>query len=163
MRYFFYAACIFLLAACNQKQPKDAVVSDTKTFITNDTIAETRIKPAETPVAEYRESVSDDVNNANNWEFSARVYETKKTFVYRIVMQYKELRETADMELPNFGMQPKPAIQKGDKKYTCIIGFLDKKGEFKAYKKLTASNDRLKLTTVAHYSVGVYRTKINKP
>jgi hypothetical protein len=41
-----------------------------------------------------------------------------------------------------------------------MIGFLDKKGEFKEYKKLTAVNDRLKLTTVAHYSVGVYRTQI---
>jgi hypothetical protein len=160
MKYFVAATVMFLLGACNQIEKQEAVVSDTKTFITNDTIAETRIKPAEVPVSEYKEWVSDDVNNANNWEFSARVYETKKTFVYRIVMQYKELRETADMELPNFGMLPKPAIQKGDKKYTCIIGFLDKKGQFKPYKKLSAANDRLKLTTVAHYSVGVYRTQI---
>lgn len=160
MRYFFPTACIFLLAACNQTQQQEVEVSATKTFITNDTIAEIRNKPAEKPVAEYREWVSDDVNNANNWEFSARVYETKKTFVYRIVMRYKELRETAEMELPNFGTQPKPAIQKWDKKYTCIIGFLDKKGQFKAYKKLSATNDHLTLNTVAHYSVGVYRTQI---
>ncbi|MGL6068825.1 MAG: hypothetical protein ACRC0I_08695, partial [Sediminibacterium sp.] len=87
MRYFFPTACIFLLAACNQTQQQEVEVSATKTFITNDTIAEIRNKPAEKPVAEYREWVSDDVNNANNWEFSARVYETKKTFVYRIVMR----------------------------------------------------------------------------
>lgn len=155
-----YASLVILLVACNQPKEPIGTITDSSVFVTNDTIPEIRTKIRKEPIVSYVEAVSDNVGNANNWEFSARIYETKKTFVYRLEIRYKELRETAEMEIPNFGTFPKPAIQKAGKQYACMIGFLDKKGEFKEYKKLTAVNDRLKLTTVAHYSVGVYRTQI---
>jgi hypothetical protein len=160
MRNLMYAGLFILFISCNQSKEPIGTITDSSVFITNDTIPAIRAKIKKEPVATYVEAVSDDVSNANNWEFSARIYETPKTFVYRIEMRYQELRETAEMELPNFGTFPKPVIIKTGKQYACMIGFLDKKGEFKEYKKLSATNNRLKLTTVAHYAVGVYRTKI---
>jgi hypothetical protein len=75
-------------------------------------------------------------------------------------MQYKELRETDTLIIPNLGESPKVEIRKGESAQSCIIGFFDKKGNFKEYKKLIVRNEQLKLITIQTYSVGVVRSKL---
>ena len=62
------------------------------------------------------------------------------------------------MEIPNFGIQPKVEIHKAKDDFSCIIGFLDKKGEFKEYKQVAIKDNQMKLTTLKKYFVGVYKT-----
>ncbi len=129
--------------------PEPAVV------ITNDTIPETRASVNTTPIASYSEPVKDELNN---WKLAVTAYETKRTFHFVLRMQYKELRVTDSLHIPNFGIRPVVEIKKGPEPLSCIIGFLDKKGQFKDYKKVSIKNDQLKYTTLNSYYVGSYRT-----
>ena len=107
------------------------------------------------PVAEYREKTE---NPLNDWYFSVQLFETRKTFHYLIKLQYEEIRGTDTLKLPNFGISPQPAIEKGNEKYSCIIGFLDKDKKFREYKKVYVKENRLIITAIKHYSVsGTYR------
>jgi hypothetical protein len=150
-------SCLFV--ACNNTENVKSE-SDTVVIIKTNSVVETREKPNSAPVANYSEAVDDGVNYANGWKFSASLFETKYTFKYLIKMQYKELRETDTLLIPNLGAMPKVAIQKGESARSCIIGFFDKKGNFKEYKKLIVRNEQLKLITLQSYSVGVVRSKV---
>ena len=142
------------LTACNQLHG-DSNVNESTTYITNDTVSEIRGKVSPIPVAEYAKSLEDDT--LNHWKFAVSVYETKQRFKYLLRMRYKELDESDTLEIPNFGTQPKVEIHKGEDGYSCIIGFLDKKSEFKEYKQVTIKDNQMKLTTLRRYFVGVYR------
>ena len=98
----------------------------------------------------------------NDWKFSAALYETKRTFVYDLHVQYKELRITDSIKVPDFGMLPKVAIQKGKEPLSCILGFEDKKGVFKPYRKVQVKGDQLKINTLNTYYVGAYQTPVSK-
>jgi hypothetical protein len=145
---------LVLTAACqaNNTTTKDQPAT---VVISNDTIPETRSKPNPAPVADYNEAVKDDLNN---WKFAVSAYETPLTFRFILRIQYKELRISDSLKIPNFGIQPKVEIRKGKEPLSCIIGFLDKKGQFKEYKKVAIRNEQLKFTTLNSYYVGSYRT-----
>jgi hypothetical protein len=68
-------------------------------------------------------------------------------------LEYEEMREQDTLKIPNLGFEPKLEIRKGDEKYSCIIGFIDNKNQFREYKKVVASNNNLKVTTLKHYGV----------
>jgi hypothetical protein len=55
------------------------------------------------------------------------------------------------------GAEPKPVIQKGEDKYSCIVGFMDNNNQFREYKKVYVKNDELKVTSLKHYSVATYQ------
>jgi hypothetical protein len=154
----FFISC-FLLISCNNNELEKSK-SDTVVVIKASAVSEIREKPNSAPVANYSVAVEDGVNYANGWKFSASLFETKYTFRYLLKMQYKELRETDTLIVPNLGILPKVVIQKGESPQSCIIGFYDKKGSFKEYKKLIVRNEQLKLITVQSYSVGVVRSKL---
>jgi hypothetical protein len=114
-------------------------------------IPEDRKEIKKEPVAEYREKTDDPLND---WYFTVRLYETPKTFEYRLTMQFEEIRGEDTLRLPDFGIMPKPVLQKGKDKYSCIIGFLDKENKFLEYKKVYVKEGRqLKLVTLRLYSV----------
>lgn len=106
------------------------------------------------PVAEYR--VKTD-NPLNDWYFSVRLFETRKTFYYLIRLQFEEIQGTDTLKLPNFGILPQPVIRKGPENYSCIIGFMDKDNQFREYKKVYVVGDRLKITALKHYAVATYQ------
>lgn len=119
-------------------------------------------KPISTLIPEYRGSVntkavaqySEKIDNPlNDWYFSVMLYETPKTFQYLIKLKYEEIRGEDTLKLPNFGISPKPVIQKGKEKYSCIIGFLDKNNQFREYKKVYVKGNHLKITALKHYAV----------
>lgn len=102
------------------------------------------------PVAEYREKTD---NPLNDWYFQVRIFETDKTFHYLLKLQFEEIRGQDTLKLPNFGMMPKPVIQKGADKFSCIIGFMDKDNQFREYKKVYVRDNVLKITALKHYGV----------
>lgn len=161
--YFYYMKySVFILslliAACNQATNKasDKVV-DTTVTVSYDTIPETRSSINAKPVASFTEPIKDELND---WKFGVDIYETKRTFHYTLHIQAKEARVTDSINLPNFGIWPKPAIEKGKEPLTCVIGFLDAKQQFKPYKKVSFANDRLRISTIAGYYVAAYKTKV---
>lgn len=147
---------LIVAVACNQ--PADKTTNkDSTTVVSYDTIPEIRTTVKTTPAAEYSEPIKDELNN---WKFAVSLYETKRTFHYTVRIQAKEVRVTDSINIPNFGIAPKPAIQKGKEPLTCVMGFLDKKGQFMPYRQVSFINDRLRIWTVQSYSVGAYKTKV---
>jgi hypothetical protein len=132
---------------------------------TNDQGAESNQKPLTITIPEFRDTVSKEPvaqhvekveNPLNDWYFSVKLYETPKTFHYLIRLRYEEIQGEDTLKLPNFGTLPKPVIQKGNEKYSCIIGFMDKENKFREYKKVYVQGSRLKITALKHYAVATY-------
>lgn len=144
-----------LAAACDEqaKENKDDQVAESNTKPLTSLIPETRDSISKQPVAEHVEKVD---NPLNDWYFSVKVYETPKTFYYLVKLRFEEVVGVDTLKLPNFGRLPKPVIQKGKEKYSCIIGFLDKENKFREYKKAYVQGTRLKITALKHYAVATY-------
>ena len=138
----------------NKQQETEA--KENITYLTNDTIATFRKSINAKPVAIFREPVADEFNK---WEFGVKIYETKETFKYTVKMRYKELSASDVLNIPNFGIVPKVILKKGIAEHSCIIGFEDKKGNFKEYKMAIAKQNQLKIIEIKSYFVGVYATK----
>lgn len=158
-KYTCWLCC--LVAACSQPTPKEAIKKEDSSLRTP---APTVVNPANNiplfrdsiqsePVASYKEKTD---NPLNDWYFAVKLYETPKTFHYRIHLQYEEIEGDDTLKLPNFGIMPEPVIQKGPEKYSCIIGFNDRDGQFREYKKVFVKDDHLKITALKHYAVATY-------
>jgi hypothetical protein len=147
---------LFLLAiACNRSSKLESKSGgDTTSFVTNDTIPEGRTTVSKNPVASYIVPVG---NPALKQNFGVQVYETPFTFQYLLRMQFGGMIETDTLKIPNFGIAPVVEVRPGKEKLSCIIGFLDKKKEFKEYKMLTAKGKQMRLIVLKRYYVGVYR------
>ncbi|NCI46335.1 hypothetical protein [Sediminibacterium soli] len=152
MKKVLLLALVF--AACEQTE--HSAVTETKTVVvSNDTIPELRSTVGTKPVAAFSLPVEDELND---WKFAVYAYETKNRFRYRLNMQYKELRITDSLDIPNFGIEPRLELRKGPETYSCIIGFLDKQQTFREYKKAFVKNEQFTFTTLNHYYVGTYKT-----
>lgn len=161
-----YLAPVFLLAsflyacddAASSKQPEPmlAVVSDSGN-IKKSTYPEERKEVNKQAVASYKEKVD---NPLNEWYFSVQLFETSKSFHYKMILQYEEIRGVDTLKLPNFGLEPKPEIRKGADAFSCIVGFLDKEGNFREYKKVYVANGGLKVTTIKHYGVSTIKREL---
>lgn len=151
---------LLMLAACADSlssapnQTQDSV-SGKKTVINPaDDVPMYRDTVRSVPVAQYSERTE---NPLNDWYFSVKLFETQKTFHYLIKLQYEEIKGEDTLKLPNFGKAPNPIIQKGPEKYSCIIGFTDKEGKFREYKKIYVKGNHLKITALKHYAVATYQ------
>ena len=130
-----------------------------------DQVSESNKKSLTILIPEYRDTVRKEAiaqhqekvdNPLNDWYFSVKLYETPKTFHYLVKLRFEEIQGVDTLKLPNFGTIPKPVIQKGSEKYSCIIGFLDKENKFREYKKVYVKDDHLKITALKHYAVASY-------
>ena len=160
MRVFLFLSALLLLISC-QNQTKDAAVKSDTVVVKQDTISEIRISPSSKPVATYSVPVDDGMGNMNNWKFAVNIYETSKTFEYKVNIQYKEIRSSEIVQIPNFNILPVVAIQPGKNPMSCIIGFNDAKGTFKDYVQVSVSNDQLKFKNINSYKVRRYSTPVN--
>jgi hypothetical protein len=151
----------FLLCTCigchNSHETKTTETPDSTLVIKADTISLERNTVQKNPVAAYTEKVPDELNK---WVFSVNVYETKRRFHYIVRIQYKELRITDSIHVPNFGIEPTIQIQKDNTPFSCTLGFTDKKGSFKPLSRASVKEERLRFKKVASYAVGVYRTSM---
>lgn len=156
MRSFVILISCYLLLACGNSSTPANTSADSGSNVTAtpaDTIALTRQAVSDVPVAEFSRKTD---NPLNDWYFRVKLYETPKTFHYLMRMQFEEIIGEDTLKLPNFGTMPKPVIRPGNDTYSCIVGFLDKQGNFREYKKVYVKNNSLKVTTLRHYSVRSY-------
>lgn len=72
---------------------------------------------------------------------------------FRVDIEYEGLPGTDTVRLPDLGTEPHPIIQKGENKYSCVIGFLDNDKKFRELKLVHAQGDQLKITTLKHWIV----------
>jgi hypothetical protein len=154
--------CCLLAAGCRETAPNNEAAS--KATTAEKTAPAIKAPPVEKiplyrttvnaePVAEHQEKTN---NPLNDWYFSVKLYETPKTFQYLMKCKYEELEGDDTLYLPNMGVAPKPVIQKGTDKYSCIVGFMDNNNQFREYKKVYVKDDQLKVTSLKHYSVVTY-------
>ena len=150
-----FIAIVYLIIACNEpvkNENNDQGTESNRKPLTI-SIPEFRETVRKEPVAQHQEKVD---NPLNDWYFSVKVFETPKTFQYLIKLQFEELQGEDTLKLPNFGTIPKPVIQQGSEKYSCIIGFMDKENKFREYKKAYVKGNQLKITALKHYAVATY-------
>ena len=159
MRIILFALSCIFIGSCGQtgsrQKHRDSDSSEAPAIVNAaSNIPAFRDSVRHEPVAEYRIKTE---NPLNDWYFSVRLFETRKTFHYVIRLEYEEIHGQDTLKLPNFGIPPQPVIRKGSEKYSCIIGFLDKDGQFREYKKVYVVGDRLKITALRHYAVATHQ------
>jgi hypothetical protein len=105
-----------------------------------------------TAVDEYKERTDDKLNE---FYFAVRLFETRQTDNYLIRMEFEGIEGEDTLKLPDLGTPPRPMLQKGKEKYSCIVGFLDNDNQFREYKKVFVTNNgrNLRITALKHYSV----------
>lgn len=156
MKNVLLGICLAAIFSCGQQgseapaAKKDTVAAGTGPVARPENVPEERESVKEEPVAEYKVRTE---NPLNEWYFQVRLFETKKTFHYVIRLQYEEIRGQDTLKLPNFGTLPKPEIRKGPEQYSCIIGFMDKDNQFREYKKVYVTENKLKIVALKHYGV----------
>ena len=152
---------LFSAIACNQTENQsNTSPADSIHIIKADSVPLIRQTIAKTPAASFEQKVPDDT--LNDWKFRVELFETKKTFVYSLRIQYKELRISDSIKVPDFGLPPRVALHKGNEPLSCIIGFLDKKGNFMEYRLVHIKGDQLKINSLKTYFVGSYQTPVSK-
>lgn len=112
---------------------------------------ETRSHIKKEAVAEYREK-------SKHGEFVVRLYQTSKTMYYRIDVDFEGLPGSDTVHLPDLGIEPRPALQKGDSARTCLVGFLDNDNHFREVKGVfvTPKGNQFKITTLRHWHVSTH-------
>lgn len=106
------------------------------------------------PAAQYTEDLP------GGFQYKAELYETPKTFSYFLKLKYQEFTAEDTVNLPDFGTMPEPVLKKGEGKNVILLGFKDKKGEFREYKTITATDDRISVKTSKYYTVTKYTTTV---
>jgi len=148
-RTFYILIILITLSSCNgtPTSNKDGA------SVTAGSIPEERSKPDPNPVATYSEDLSSETGKLNHWKFKVALYQTNKTFMYRVEVQYAELNISDSLQLPNLGFMPKPALQKGKEENSCIIGFMDDKNTFRDYKLVSVTDGNVHIHTLKYYSI----------
>ena len=144
---------VVMVTACGDSTGKEGRAqndSASKIVSVADLVPADRATVKKEPVATYSEKVK---NPLNDWRFQVQLFETPKTFRYLMKLEYEEMRESDTLKIPNLGFEPRLKIIKGEEPHSCIIGFLDKKDQFREYKKVIATNNRLRVITLKHYAV----------
>lgn len=162
MRYSYFHClltflfCLIIYSSCSPVEEKQSVTKaeeEAKPISPVDTISLVRSDINKEAVATFSKRTD---NPLNEWYFKVNIYETPSTFKYLMRMQFEEIRGDDTLKIPNLGIEPKPVIKPGKEQYSCIVGFLDKDGNFREYKKVYVKNNSLKVTTIRHYSVRSY-------
>ena len=159
MKYFCLASLLYLTSCSNNTIVENKKTADTTIHITTDTIPEIRKVVSKKPVASYLVPVNDPKLERS---FGVDIYETGLTFEYIMHMHYEAVFATDTLRIPNFGIWPQVEVKAGDEKISCIIGFLDKKKEFKPYKMVSAKGNKMRLVVLKNYFVGRYSTPVAK-
>jgi len=157
MKKYYYLLAFAFLFSCSKKNETDET-KDSSMTVLNDTIPTTRKVVSDVAVASYSEKVKDK-DNLNDWKFAVDVFETEETFKYLVKIKYKELEAEDNLTIPNFGIQPKVKLKKGEEELTCVIGFLDKEGAFKEFKRVEIVGDQLKIRQTKGYGRSVVKAK----
>ncbi|BAV06242.1 hypothetical protein SAMN05421788_106309 [Filimonas lacunae] len=146
-------ATAITLYACQPSEASKQPEKKPEPVFATPPISETRQQVNSKAVATYTTKVKDELND---WHFTVEAFETAQTFTYKLKITYQEIHETDTITIPNFGIEPTVQLKKGPSQYSCIIGFLNKEKQFLPYKQVEAKGEKLKMTTLQHYSVATY-------
>jgi hypothetical protein len=160
MRAIVYFGLLILSISCNSIENKQIETKVDTVVIKAPSVSEVREQPSKKPIATFSVPIDDGMGNANNWKFGVNIYETAKTFEYKVQIQYKEIRATEMITIPNFGIDPVVTIKPGKSSLDCIIGFKDSNGLFKEYIQLNVKKEQLKFKKINSYAVYKYQTPI---
>lgn len=160
-KLIFLAALVAVqwVAGCNTTDSgNDGGANDT-VVVMKDGPPEMRETVNPEPVQQYVYKLP---GNLNNHEFSVKLYETEKRFTYRADLRYEEVTGSDDINFPNLLQEPQPVLKKGEDDMSCIIGFIDNKGEFREYKKVSVDNGDLRIRTLRYYGVSTTTPEIQE-
>jgi hypothetical protein len=160
MKAFLYSGLLIFIIGCNATENKQNDIKVDSIVIKAPSVSAEREQPSKKPVATYAVPIDDGMGNANNWKFAVNIFETKKTFEYKVQIEYKEIRATEKITIPNFGIMPNVSIKPGKSSLDCMIGFNDKQGLFKDYIQVSVKNEQLKFKKINSYAVIKYKTVI---
>lgn len=160
MKAIVYFGLLTSTISCTALENKQIETKVDTVLIKAPTVSEARENPSKKPVATYAVPIDDGMGNANNWKFAVNIFETMKTFEYKVLIEYKEIKATEKITIPNFGMLPNVSIKPGKASLDCIIGFGDKQGVFKDYIQVSVKNEQLKFKKIKSYAVYKYRTPV---
>lgn len=161
MKAFLYSGLLIFIIGCNATENKQNDIKVDSIVIKAPSVSAEREQPFKKPVATYAMPIDDGMGNLNNWKFAVNIYETTKTFNYKVNVQYKEIRSTEIIQIPNFNTMPEVSIKPGKTGLDCMIGFNDAKGLFKEYIQVSVKNEQLKVKKVNSYAVRSYQRKLN--
>ena len=113
-------------------------------------ISETRSAVNPNAVKVYTETVK---SFETTDEFKVALFETKETYNYLIKINYKNLEAEDTLRVPNFGQVPTVEIKEGDKRPSCIAGFLDNDKQFGESKLIFFEDNQIKVHVLKHYGV----------
>ncbi|POY35017.1 hypothetical protein C3K47_17320 [Solitalea longa] len=118
-------------------------------------VEETRAVVSKKAVVVFDQKYVGQIRGAdlNDWRFSVRLYETPKTFWYRMDVVDRELEVSDTVVFPKLGMEMVPALKKGHEPNSCLVGFLDKQGNFLEYKKVVSGSKGLMIRQTKTYYV----------
>ncbi len=151
-----------VLLACQQNQPSEAP----NETATNSNTVEKKVHSASKSISSVRKVVKQDAvdnfskkvpDSLNDWSFAVDAFETKSTFNYLLKIKYKEIRVSDSIRLPNFGIEPQIKLTEGKEPFSCLVGFIDKKGTFRDMRKIFIENDQLRIKSTHHYKVTAYQ------
>ncbi|SMO33958.1 hypothetical protein [Solitalea koreensis] len=142
---FCYALLVSIIFVSCQNEQKKVIASDQ--------ISLKRTTVNKEPVAVFEQKYTNSTlnNDLNDWRFSIKLYETPKTFWYKMVIVDKELEVRDTVVFPDLGMEMIPALKKGHEPNSCLVGFLDKQGNFMEYKKVVSGAKGLKIKQTQSY------------
>ena len=151
MRIIFFIITATFFLSCNtntanNSQPEDSVV------YTTSRIPDVRKTINPTAIKTYSETIK---SFETTDEFKVSLFETQKTFKYLIKISYKNLDAEDTLNVPNFGEVPAVDIKKGDKRPSCIVGFLDNNKQFRESKLIYFEDNKIKAHVLKHYGVYV--------
>ncbi len=161
MRAIVYFGLLISSVSCTALENKQSESKIDTVLIKAPSVSEERELPSKKPIATFSVPIDDGMGNANNWKFGVNIYETSKTFEYKVQIQYKEIRATEMITIPNFGIDPVVTIKPGKSSLDCIIGFNDSNGLFKEYIQVNVKNEQLKFKKINSYAVRAYQRKLN--
>lgn len=149
MRFVHLIVFSIFFFSCNRSKNKEPAPEDSIIYST-DKIAANRSSVHAEPIKTYTETIK---SFATTDEFTVSLFETKQTFSYLVKINYQNLEAEDTLKVPNFGQMPSAEIKKGDKRPSCIIGFLDNNKQFRESKLIYFENDKIKVHVLKHYGV----------
>jgi hypothetical protein len=144
-----YLLLLPVLLSCNTNSGSNDKNQDSVVY-TTDKIPQIRSVVNPNPVKTYTETIK---SFETTDEFKVQLFETKETFHYLIKINYKNLEAEDTLRVPNFGEVPSVEIIKGDKRPSCITGFLDNNKQFRESKLVFFEDDQIKVHVLKHYGV----------
>lgn len=140
-------ASLLFFACAPAEQEIEAAKPEAKT----PAIPEFRENPSADPVAKYSKPIANDLNG---FVFAVKAFETRRTAIYKLDVQYKVLHVVDSFAVPVLNTIPKITIQSdSSRSYGCFVGITDSLKGFLPMRHIYVQNEELKMKTIAKVAV----------